>query len=188
MDKSIDTVIGIDVGLDGGIAYYKRGGSCDAIAMPTRTEQLRTKTRRVTDVRSVFDYINQVKGENTLIMIEKVSAWTGDVDEEGKVFRIIKMVANYEKLIATIEITGIPYVEVRPQDWQNHLALAIKGMPKPDRKKLYKEFAISKFPDLKVTNKTADALCILFFGCVRVRNEFYWIEERLKNVQNQGKV
>lgn len=166
-------IIGIDPGKSGGIAiYYKK--QTKAGKMPE-------------DVGAFARMIEAHKQEGELIVfLERVSMFMSDSDKKnnGKQFRIQKMLANYESMITTLKIFGVPYVEVTPMVWQKHLNLWIKGAEKIVRKQKYKAAAQSWHPEIKVINATADALCVLRFARRKMVEDPKWIEEKV-NIQKE---
>ncbi len=58
-----------------------------------------------------------------------------------------------------LAMAGVKLVLVRPQQWMKGIPGAI-GAEKSARKRALKEHAARLFPSLKVTLKTADALCL----------------------------
>lgn len=98
----------------------------------------------------------------------------------GKLYRIQRMMANFEHLKALIETAGIPYVMVHPLSWQTKLKLRVKGQKeeKAERKKRYQEKAGSLYP-VKVTLWNADALLIMHFGRWALVNEPSWVKANL---------
>jgi len=65
-------------------------------------------------------------------------------------------------LEAILYCLGIPTVQVAPQTWMKSLGTLPKE--KPERKKAIKEAMARKYPTLKVTLKTADALGLLEYA------------------------
>lgn len=120
-----------------------------------------------------------------LCFLEKLSVRPDDVAVDGgkanmgKLFRIQKMMAAYEQLKATIEITNVPYIMVHPMTWQSKLAIRQKGEEKPQRKKRYALLAGQWYPNIKTTLWNADALLIMRFGVWALANEPKWIASNL---------
>lgn len=171
------TIIGIDPGAGGGIAFHSKGVT-KVVNMPDT----------VTKMKEYLQYIIDTY-DTPIVFIEKVQAYGGGDDIPGKKFGINKMLANYEQLKATIELSGIIYVEVHPSTWQSVLGFREKrpknidlGKWKTIRKRKYKEYAQKHFPQLKVTLKTSDALCMIAFALNKFENDFDWI---LKNCKKQ---
>lgn len=177
MKKPTNTIIAIDPGAGGGIAVFANGGLKCAVSMPSSID----------DMKVFFDHYNETY-ENVIIYIEKVSAWSKGDDAPGKKFGINKMLKNYTELLTVIKMTGIRFVEVPPITWQTTLKLKYKNIDKVPfnkfktfRKRKYKEFAQNKFPGIKVTLKTSDALCLVQFARHKISNDIGWIRERIQN-------
>lgn len=169
--KQINSIIGIDPGAKGGIAFY-RSGRATVYRMPE-------------DLNRLKDLLQQEKelGE-TIVFIEKLSVRPDDVASEngaanmGKLYRIQKMMANFEQLKAIVSVCDIPYILVHPMKWQNKLELCKKGgkEEKRDRKNRYKEVAQQYYPYIKAALWNADALLIMHFGRYMVEHCPKWIE------------
>lgn len=101
----------------------------------------------------------------------------------GKLYRIQKMLANFEQLKATIAVCDVPFVMVHPMKWQNELKLRAKTTRKKEekneRKRRYKEIAGNLYPELKPTLWNADATLIMHFGRYILRNNPDWVRENL---------
>ena len=99
----------------------------------------------------------------------------------GKLYRIQKLIANFEHLKAVIEMCGVPYVLVHPLSWQTKLKLRKLGSreDKAQRKKRYQRAAASFYPEVRATLWNADALLIMHFGRYALVNEPSWIKANL---------
>jgi hypothetical protein len=144
------TVVGIDPGASGGIAFYNE--KAFAVKMPKTTGE----------INDIFKYIHELG--KCIVFIEKVNHFISDDAEPGKKFGIQKMMNNYQELITLLKVNNMHYVEVYAQTWQSKLLPRKKGESKTERKNKYKEFAQSEFPDIKVNLGVSDALCILKYG------------------------
>lgn len=149
-------ILGIDSGKNGGLCYLND----DEIQIGTMPKT----------VMELADYMDELLKKGSFIcFIEKVQGWVGDSEEQnkGKQFRIAKLLAHYEQLITILKLKRIPYIEVHPRTWQNHLRdLGVKKKSFKNPKNAYKAFAIEKYPmKLKQINlKTADAVCISWYA------------------------
>lgn len=181
MKKQTNTIIAIDPGASGGIAVFSNGMLKSAVSMPSSVDEM-----------SEFFIHNKNTYENIIIYIEKVSAWSKGDDDPGKKFGINKMLKNYTELLTVIKISGLRFVEVAPVTWQSTLKLKFKNVDKVPfakfktfRKRKYKEFAQNCFPEVKVTLKTSDALCLVQFALVKISNDIGWIRERIQNKEKE---
>lgn len=180
----INCVIGIDPGANGGLAVFIPGDKVKAVKMP----------KDITDLAEFFKYYND--NYRPIIFLEKLSVRPDDVavgadgkPNMGKIFRIQKMMANFEHLKALIETAGIPYALVHPMTWQTKLKLRVRGQheEKADRKRRYAAKAGEWYPGVKVTLWNADALLIMHFGRYALVNETNWVRENLPT-REQSKI
>ena len=177
-------IISIDPGNSGGIAIWTNR-SIHVTPMPIITTQKpgkrkadKPKNINTTDVEAIQRMLReQMEGHWVLLIIEKVTSRPSDLDSPGKIFQIQKMLANVEALMTVIKLSGVDYVEVMPRVWQKALNLT-------KDKNAYKAFAQEKYPMLKVTLKTADAICILLFCRLKLKTDPKWIESRVNRKEN----
>ena len=124
-----------------------------------------------------------------MVFIEKLAIRRDDLTG-GKVFRIKKMIANYEQLKAVISLSGLPYCEIHPLTWQSRLNLRQAGEEKPHRKKRYKDVAQLAYPSVNATMWNCDALLIMRCGDTMLRSgakkDERWMAENLVRT-NEGK-
>lgn len=171
----IDCIFGIDPGANGGIAVWQPGKLLKTIRMP----------RNVSDIRDFLQYYHETC--NPIVFLEKLSVRPDDVSVSGgkanmgKLYRIQRMIANYEELKAAIEISGIPFVMVHPMKWQNALKLRTKGVKeeKADRKRRYRDIAGELYPEIKATLWNSDATLIMHFGRYILANDVKWVKQNL---------
>lgn len=172
----LNCIIGIDPGAAGGLAIYIPGSHTKAVKMP----------KNIAELSDFFKHYSE--NYTPVVFLEKLSVRPDDVAvgsdgkaNMGKIYRVQKMMANYEHLKALIEIYGIPYVMVHPSSWQSKLKLKIKGLEetKSERKKRYAEYASRLYPEVKVTLWNSDALLIMHFGRWALKNDVSWIKSNL---------
>lgn len=131
------TVIGIDPGMSGGIAFISEG---KAVAFPTP--------------ETLADLVDALKDllrlENPIVYLEKV----GGMPRNGhrQTWNFARNVGQIEGVICAL---GFAVDYVRPQVWQKALGCLSKG-----DKNVTKRKAQELFPGLKITHATADALLI----------------------------
>lgn len=179
MEKKIkvNCIISVDPGSsNGGIAVFIPGEQVKTVRMP----------KDLTDLRDFLAYYAETY--KPIVFLEKLSVRPDDVEimpdgkpNMGKMFRIQKLMGNYEHLKALIETAGIPYVMVHPAKWQSSLNLRIKGVKeeKAERKKRYQQKAQTLYPGVKVTLWNSDALLIMHFGRYILVNEPSWVKANL---------
>lgn len=167
-DKKIDCIIGIDCGAQGGIAVYRIGEPVKTFKMPKELALL----------QEFIEHYKEIA--HPIVFIEKINVRHDDYNGNmGKIFRIQKMVANYEQVKTAIELSGVPFAQVHPMKWQNALRLRIKGEEKPARKKRYKEIAQDYYKEVKATMWNCDALLIMHFGRWVMKNDTKWLKTNI---------
>lgn len=182
MEQKIKTncVCGIDPGRMGGIAIFIPGESIKTVKMP----------KDLRDLRDFFAYYAETY--KPIVFLEKLSVRPDDITpgtdgkpNMGKLFRIQKMMANFEQLKALIETAGIPYVLVHPQKWISTLKLRVNGVKeeKAERKRRYAQRAAKLYPGAKVTLWNSDAILICHFGRYVLVNEQSWVKANLPKVE-----
>lgn len=167
-----DKVIGIDPGISGGLAIWSERIELVTCRMPLKQIHKNGKKQNNTNLHALRSHLEYHKEDcQPIVFIERVQGWLSDQDQNpGKVFRIQKMLKNYAELISIITLCEIPYIEVAPISWQKHLALHVKGMEKPERKKMYLNAAQQWYPKIKATLWNSDAICLVHYG--RMKLEF----------------
>jgi hypothetical protein len=75
---------------------------------------------------------------------------------------------NYFGWVMALKASGIPVLAVTPQQWQKVAAPQISEQG-ADRKRALRALAAERFPDLKVTLATADALLISEYALAQLR-------------------
>lgn len=167
-------ILGIDPGKGGGVCF-KKG---DYLEIGT-----------MADIKEMHRYFLQCKEKGPMVcFIEKVQAWVGDAqDSPGKHIQVQKLLANYSQLVASLEIIGIPLVEVHPRSWQNHLRdVGVKKGDYKNPKNAYKAFAIQQYPMYfsKINLKTADAICITWYGHQMSATRPMFVRDSIKNKES----
>jgi crossover junction endodeoxyribonuclease RuvC len=159
------TLIAIDPGQNGGIATYRYYKENDDIVYSCQGADAMPFT--ITDV---VDYLRTVskltdKGRETnlygaTVYLEDVHTMPGQgIASSGKFMR---GVGNLEAIAICL---GYKLIYVRPQVWQKALGLLTKkGDTKTQHKNKIKAFAQQRYPNVKVTLATADALAILEYA------------------------
>lgn len=174
---TIDCIIGIDPGKNGGIVVWRPNHNITAIKMPK-------------DINDIRDYLNYIKGiANPIIFLEKLSVRPDDVTvgdagaNMGKLYRIQKMLQNFEHLKAIITVAEIPFVLVNPLKWQNDLKLRVKVKgkkeEKTDRKRRFRDIAGKLYPEITPALWNADATLIMHFGRFILQNNPGWVLSNL---------
>ena len=147
MDRRV--IVGIDCGVNGGIARYKLN-TAHAFAMPSTIDELE-------------ETLYHIGADGPLVYIEDVPPFCG---ANRPAARIFKLAENFGIIKGILQAHDISYKLVRPAVW-------MKSMVKKKRKEFtssnkwknyLKEKAAICFPDVKATLKTADALLLLQYG------------------------
>lgn len=156
-------LLAIDPGLSGGIAWQIGSGKACAVKMP-ETES---------DIAEIIDapeiHAALVNGTSVVAFIENVP-----IAMPGKGAAMAKLNANAGFIRGLLCGLGIRTILVRPVKWQEHYEFGskpkkrnAKGEMVPDDttwKNKLKAEAQRRFPGLKVTLDTADALLILDYA------------------------
>jgi len=135
------TIIGIDPGVNGAIAWITDGKPC-VEKMPDTLQDLWELLRDIASEGKCHAYLEQVSSSPQMGV---VSAFTF-----GNGFGHLEM---------ALTAAGIPFARIRPQVWQKELGCLTKG-----DKNVSKRKAQELFPSMKVTHATADALLIAKYG------------------------
>ena len=148
-------IVAIDPGLSGGMAVA-RFGKVECFSMP-ETEG---------DVLEVLKDIKTaavVEGDELVCVLEAVSGFAGRAQPGSAMFRFGEHFGFIKGVIQALEVR---LLLVRPQVWQKGFGLGTASAcaSKTIWKNKLKAEAQRRFPHLKVTLKTADALLILEYA------------------------
>jgi Holliday junction resolvasome RuvABC endonuclease subunit len=137
------TILGIDPGKSGGIAWITNGKPC-VEKMPDTLQDLWELLRdiEISSEEYCHAYLESVSSSPQMGV---VSAFTF-----GNGFGHLEM---------ALTAAGIPFERVRPQVWQKAMGCMTKG-----DKNVSKRKAQELFPQIKVTHAIADALLIAAYG------------------------
>lgn len=164
-----DMIIGIDPGKGGGIAVWDANWlEVEVFKMPENVRAMNV----------LFSEFKAMDGK-AFVILEKVQLQQGDLNNTGRMYRLQKMFTNYDQLKTVLSIVGLPYIEVKPNEWQKYLRLAKKGEDYTDRKRRLKKAAGNLYRTTKVTLWNADALLLMEFGRRKKRNEPEWFFGKL---------
>jgi len=155
-------IVGIDPGKSGGIAWIDEEGIPHCEPMP-ETEG---------DIVEFFERL-QFKGYGMNVMMEKLSGFCGGPGNPGST--MFTMAMYYWCWIFLCLAYRVPVTLVTPQSWQKQLSLGKrekyenKGKEKTVWKNKLKAEAQRRYPGLKITLSTADA--VLIMECNRIKNK-----------------
>lgn len=145
------TIIGIDPGKSGGIAWIRDGRAC-VERMPETLADLWELVEEI--VRGSWIVCHSGHVRNCRAYLEEVHA----MPKQG-VTSTFTFGRGFGHLEMALTAAGVPFERVRPQVWQKALGCLTKG-----DKNVTKRRAQELFPSLKVTHATADALLIAHYG------------------------
>jgi uncharacterized protein YbjT (DUF2867 family) len=137
-------LLAIDPGVSGGLAWVESDGVVRAERMPE-------------GMTAVVDRLRELVTElpGLTAVIEKVGLWLPG-DHPNSATKFARHCGHIE---AALYALGIPFVDVAPSVWMRSLGVLPKD--KAPRKKAIRESMARRFPHLRVTLDTADALGIL---------------------------
>lgn len=179
------TLIAVDPGASGAIAWLPQGGTPAVENMP--------ETRG-----DAIALLRQIAEPGAVAYIEKINGWIPD----GGAAQMFEFGKNVERVGCILETLGVRLIEVSPKDWQKALSLGGTGkqkVPSPPRgldkaakkawrvehadeiraikakngaivrdwKNKLKAEAQRRFPGLTVTLKNADALLLLEYARIQ---------------------
>jgi hypothetical protein len=168
--ETYDLVIGIDPGVNGGIALWQKGAALNPLVwrMP----------RDVKELGKLLDWVKEIS-KHPIVFLEKVNLRHDDVADPGKAFRVQKLLADHQRLKDVIEFHGVTYVLVHPMSWMSYLHLRKPGEEKKERKNRLKEAAQFYYPRIKATLWNADAMLIMHFGRLKLRDDMEWVQNNI---------
>ena len=161
------TLVAIDPGQNGGIAmiYVDKDYSVNNNAIEgIHWKQYVSAINMPDTVKDIIDILTNAKRFNIpgdyIIYLEEVHSMPG----QG-VASSFKFGRGFGNLEAIAICLGYRLIYVRPQVWQKALGLLTKkDETKTEHKNRIKAFAQQRYPDVKVTLATADALAILEYA------------------------
>ena len=142
--------VGIDPGINGAIAIMWESGSIDLLKMPDESDMV--DALRCCEVDQ--------DGVPCRVYLEQVSGYIGSPQPGGAMFKFGRSFGFILGVLAALEAE---VHLVRPQAWQKGLpgVAAVKG---PAKKRAIKDEAARRYPKVKTTLQTADALMIADWG------------------------
>lgn len=141
---------GVDPGKSGAIAALDASGNCVGSVRLCETPH------------DIWSWLRDKSShcDKSFAVLERVSARPG----QG-VSSTFKFGTSYGMAKGLLVAAGIPHEEKTPSVWMRHMGLTSpKGTSKTDHKRKLKQRAQELWPDVKVTNKEADALLIAEFA------------------------
>ena len=152
------TYITIDPGVNGGIAWDSAPlASC--MGMPGSDTEIAEEIQRLAEMDDVLLRIRP----GVKCVIEDVPKFVGRALPGSTIFPLAFNCGIVRGIAVSLRM---PVILVRPQDWQKHFRLGTKGdtTGTTEWKNKLKAEAQRRYPHLKVTLKTADALLLLAYA------------------------
>jgi hypothetical protein len=144
------TIIGIDPGVGGGLAFMDAASREVVVAKMPETDHELLNLLRIRAARGgAFAYLETVHAMPPTIRGKKVGGSVGN----------FKLGQQDGRLCMALTAAGIPYDRVAPLKWQTLLQCRTGG-----DKKISKARAAELFPELAVTHAIADALLLAEYG------------------------
>jgi hypothetical protein len=150
--------ITIDPGVNGGIAWdTAQLASC--MGMPGSDTETAEEIQRLAEMDDVLRRIRP----GIKCIIEDVPKFVGRALPGSTIFPLAFNCGLVRGIAVSLRM---PVILVRPQDWQKHFRLGTKGDTSgtTEWKNRLKAEAQRRYPHLKVSLKTADALLILAYA------------------------
>ena len=150
--------IAIDPGVNGGIAWdTAQLASC--MGMPGSDTETTEEIQRLAEMDDVLLRIRP----GIKCIIEDVPKFVGRALPGSTIFPLAFNCGLVRGIAVSLRM---PIILVRPQDWQKHFRLGTKGDTSgtTEWKNKLKAEAQRRYPHIKVTLKTADALLLLAYA------------------------
>jgi hypothetical protein len=141
--------IGIDPGLRGALAF-----------MDEEKRLVCWKTETTAPKDAFLDAICGIEARDVVVYIELVGGYIGKPQPASRAGKLMRNMGYWEGLCAGMNIS---IHLVRPQEWQAGIS-GVAGKKDAERKRALRDEAIRRFPAMKPTLATCDALLIADFG------------------------
>lgn len=143
-------ILAIDPGASGGIAILYPDGAVTALAMLDDAD--------LRDEIAAIASEGEMEGQSAVAYLELVGGFIAGNKLPGSA--MFNFGDGYGYIRGVLAALRVETHLVRPQDWQAGIPGVRGQREKAARKRALKEHAARLFPALKVTLKTADALCL----------------------------
>lgn len=178
------TIIAIDPGASGGIAWNSEGEGIQATGMPREENEVTDLLRSIIEANRghrIVAYIELVTGYVAKPKGETCSACGQPKAKDEPGSRMFTFGRGVGIIAGALRMVGIEIHEVSPRTWQKpyYVILATPGgqrKSKPERKRILRDVAQRQFTGLEVTLKTADALLIHAYGSAQQTQEIEVLE------------
>lgn len=147
-----ETIIAIDPGSSGGIAV-RNMSTAYCYPMPETQGDIMDSLQNI-------QLTTSLDRRSTVCVLEQVGGYTGKGQPGSAMF---KFGENFGFIKGVVQALGMRLILVRPQIWQKHFRLGTKSAcaSKTEWKNKLKAEAQRRYPDLKITLATADAVLIM---------------------------
>lgn len=136
-------IISFDPGKGGGAAVMHPGGSVELFSFRTEHEYI--------------DILDPLIPGSYDVVVEDVPAFVSSATSNASSF---KLGYSFGFIVGMSRALRFATHLLRPKDWQKGLVGLRPKMGYTERKRALKDNAVRLYPDLKITNATADALLI----------------------------
>ena len=137
-------IIAFDPGKAGGASVRHPNGSIELHSFKTESGYL--------------EILQPLLPSSYEVVIEDVPAFVSSATSNASSF---KLGYNFGFIVGMSRALGFATHLLRPQTWQKGLSGLKPKMGYTERKRMLKDNAIRLYPDLKITNATADAVLIM---------------------------
>lgn len=167
-------ILGIDPGRSGGVAMLSANNDTGKLRCEPSLFKLDLEEKAISDLFWKLFYDAQQGCDWIAAVLEKVHAMPainriksrdGEIKRQevfASVSSVGTFIQNYGFLRGCLRTVGIPFLEVRPQDWQKALGCLTRGDKNVSKRRAQELYP--QFPDLRITHATADALLLAEFG------------------------
>ena len=137
-------IIAFDPGKAGGASVRHANGSIELHSFKTESGYL--------------EILQPLLPSSYEVVVEDVPAFVSSATSNASSF---KLGYNFGFIVGMSRALGFATHLLRPQTWQKGLSGLKPKMGYTERKRMLKDNAIRLYPDLKITNATADAVLIM---------------------------
>ncbi len=141
-------LLAFDPGASGGWAWLAPD-SDEVVTFSWRTET------------EFLEFLEPINPAGYTALVEDVPAFVASATSNASSF---KLGYNFGFLVGALRARRFPVELIKPKVWQKGLRGLKPKMGYTDRKRAIKDSAARLYPNLKVTNATADAVMILDWG------------------------
>lgn len=164
--------VGIDPGLDGGVAI-KRPSGIETAIMPTIITKKAGKDKRVISHDGLKDIFEVFKSEECFAAIEEQQSMSKGGKPQG-VTSMVTLGVGFGALLQTLTDFDIDFVRVNPQDWQKEFGIAngdTKAQALEVCQDLFQNLNLLGTKKSRVPHKgIIDAVLIMQYGIRRYKN------------------